>query len=69
MVESVVVVAVLVSAVVVGVVGSVVASASAVGEERALETARYEREHPGSAYVWHAIDEASGAIVPPPKGQ
>ncbi len=44
-------------------------AASAVGEERALETARYEREHPGSGYVWHAIDEASGAIVPPPKGQ
>lgn len=42
-------------------------AASAVGEERALETARYEREHPGSGYVWHAIDEASGAIVPPPK--
>lgn len=44
-------------------------AASAVSEERALETARYEREHPGSGYVWHAIDEASGAIVPPPKGE
>lgn len=39
-----------------------------VGAELAIETANYERKIHGG-YVWHAIDEASGAIVPPPKGQ